>query len=145
MRAWPAVTAAVVLTVQSLSASPARPSNVSPAEKQLKRPALSLRATPNVAFSPATVHFYADLRGGPDDFQAFYCPTVEWDWGDGTTSDTTADCDPYVSGKTAITRHYSEDRLFRGAGQFLVTLRLKHGDKVLTEAGTTVVLRGGWF
>jgi hypothetical protein len=54
-----------------------------------KRPKLTLTARPPIAMSPARVSLTAELAGGPDDLEDFYCPTVEWDWGDGTSSETT--------------------------------------------------------
>ena len=58
-----------------------------------KRPKLSLTARPPIAMSPARVSLTAELAGGPDDLEEFYCPTIEWDWGDGTSSETSSDCD----------------------------------------------------
>ena len=71
-----------------------------------ERPSLSLRASPATAFSPVEVLFFGDLTGGPDDYEEFYCATVEWDWGDGTRSSTTADCEPYEPDKSQIRRRY---------------------------------------
>ena len=51
-----------------------------------KKPSLSLRGTPLMGFSPLRVRVAVDVRGGSDDYADFYCATIEWDWGDGTTS-----------------------------------------------------------
>src|SRR5690242_5108290 len=48
-----------------------------------KRPSLALKATPQVAFAPAKVVVRAEVKGGPDDFEDFYCAAVEWVWDDG--------------------------------------------------------------
>ena len=47
-----------------------------------KKPSLSLRATPPVGFSPLRVRLVVDVKGGADDYADFYCPSIEWDWGD---------------------------------------------------------------
>ena len=48
------------------------------------RPKVILRATPVIAMAPARVVFMAELTGGANDFEEFYCGAVEWEWGDGT-------------------------------------------------------------
>jgi len=65
-----------------------------------RRPKLTLRADPTVGFSPSKVRLTADLVGGDNDFSEFYCPTVEWDWDDGTHSEFASDCEPYEPGKS---------------------------------------------
>ena len=52
---------------------------------QDKRPSLKLSARPALGMSPARVVLTADLNGGPNDAEDYYCPSIEWDWGDGTT------------------------------------------------------------
>src|SRR5690606_38538270 len=67
-----------------------------------ERPEIVLRASPNLAFSPARVSLRAELRGGADDFEEYYCTTVEWIWGDGTSSEASMDCEPYEPGRSEI-------------------------------------------
>ena len=43
------------------------------------RPKFSLKAQPNVGIAPARVVLTAELSGGANDFQEYYCPTVLWD------------------------------------------------------------------
>src|SRR5919201_3533261 len=88
---------------------------------QDKRPRLKLTARPPMGMSPARVVLTADLNGGPNDAEDFYCPTIEWDWGDGTTSESTSDCEPYEPGKSEIRRRFTIDHVFR-AGNFRVAL-----------------------
>ena len=66
---------------------------------QNKKPSISLRATPPVGFSPLRVVVTAEVKGGANDYEEFYCASVEWDWGDDTKSETKADCDPYEAGQ----------------------------------------------
>src|ERR1700687_6438798 len=47
-----------------------------------KRPKLTLTARPPIGMSPARIAITAELVGGPNDLEDFYCPTIEWDWGD---------------------------------------------------------------
>jgi hypothetical protein len=107
------------------------------------RPSIVLRAAPMVAFSPARVSVRAELRGGADDFEQYYCSGVEWDWGDGTISETTTDCDPYEPGKSEIRRYYSGTHTFTTGGRFQVRFKLKQGDKVVGTGTTAVQVRGG--
>lgn len=108
-----------------------------------KKPALSLRAAPLITFSPARIHLIAELRGGPDDYEEMYCPSVEWDWGDGTRSESSPDCDPYEKGVSEITRRYSTDHTFEFSGRYRVQLRLKRNSKTVASASTTIQIRPG--
>jgi catalase (peroxidase I) len=110
-------------------------------KKDVKRPALSVRASPMMAFAPARLFLSADLRGGPNDYEEYYCPTVEWDWDDGTVSQSTVDCDPYEAGKSEIKRRYSIEHIYRIGGNYKVEIRLKRKDKVLAVSSVTVQIR----
>ena len=108
-----------------------------------KKPSLSLKATPPAGFAPLRVHLVVDVRGGPNDFADFYCPTVQWDWDDGTISENSEDCDPYEAGKSTIKRRYIADHTFRLSGDYRLTFRLKQKDKVISSATTTLTIRPG--
>jgi hypothetical protein len=112
-------------------------------DEKAKKPTLSVRASPAVSFSPARVRAVAELKGGPDDYQALYCAAVEWDWGDLTQSEEAADCEPYQEGVSQITRRFSAEHVYRTAGRFRVQIRLKRNNKVLVGANTTVQVRPG--
>jgi hypothetical protein len=86
------------------------------AAPQAKKPSISLRANPASGFSPLRVVATAEVKGGPNDYEDFYCASVEWDWGDGTKSETKADCDPYEAGKSEITRRFVQEHTFRSSG-----------------------------
>jgi len=66
------------------------------------RPKISLHATPVIAMAPARVVLTAELNGGANDFEEYYCGAVEWEWGDGTKSESSSDCAPYEPGKSEI-------------------------------------------
>lgn len=108
-----------------------------------KRPKLTLKAQPPVTISPARVVLTAELVGGANDYEDFYCPTVAWDWGDGTTSESTLDCQPYEAGKSEIKRRFTIDHRFRGQGSRLVSIRLKRNDKVVATASVTIQVQPG--
>jgi len=112
-------------------------------EPQTGRPRINLRARPNVAVSPARIVVTAELVGGANDFEEYYCPTIEWDWGDETRSESSIDCDPYDAGASEIRRRYTVEHQFRRAGTYKVFLRLKQRDREVGVASTTVTIRPG--
>ncbi len=77
-----------------------------PKADQNKKPSISLRANPPVGFSPLRVVVTAEIKGGANDYEDFYCASVEWEWGDDTKSESKADCDPYEAGKSEIKRRF---------------------------------------
>ena len=83
-------------TVAALAAALVAVVHLSAAQRDAadKKPSLSLKATPPAGFAPLRVHLVVDVRGGPNDYADFYCPTVQWDWDYGTISENSADCDP---------------------------------------------------
>ena len=109
------------------------------------RPELSLRASPRVGFAPADILFVAELRGGADDWEEFYCTSVEWDWDDDTRSESTPDCDPYEAGTSRIRRRFSMRHRFEYGGRYEVRFRLLRRDDPVAAARTIVELRGGRF
>ena len=84
-----------------------------------------------------------DVRNGDDDFPDFYCPTVEWDWGDGTVSANAEDCDPYEAGKSVIKRRFSTEHTFRLPGAYRVAFRLKQSSRVVGMSSVNVQVRAG--
>ena len=108
-----------------------------------KKPSLSLKASPSVSFAPARIVVLDELKGGADDAEEFYYPTVEWEWGDGTVSTAEADCNPYEAGKSQIKRRYTVEHQFRNPGGFKISLRLKKGTKVAAVANAVVQVRAG--
>ena len=107
-----------------------------------KRPKVSLKATPVISMSPARIVLTAEITGGPNDFEDFYCPTVQWEWGDGTESEFTNDCAPYEAGKTEIKRRFTVEHVFR-AGAYRVMFRLKRHDKAVGFATVNIQVRPG--
>jgi hypothetical protein len=138
--------AAAVLTMAVLISAPAwglQREDGAGRESGDRKPSLSLRATPPVGFTPLRVHLAAELRGGADDFADLYCPTYEWDWGDGTKSENTEDCQPYEAGKSQIRRRIGVYHTYREPGGFKVSLRLKQRTRVISSSSVVVQVRAG--
>ena len=104
------------------------------------RPRLDLRASPRSAISPVYVLVVAELKGG-DDLEEFYCPGLEWNWGDGTRSLYEADCPPFEPG-TSLERRFSARHAFREAGEFDVQVRLRRADRSVATATVHVSVQG---
>lgn len=111
-------------------------------EGDARRPKLSLKAQPLISVSPSRIVLTAELTGGAKDYEEYYCPTVEWEWGDGTQSESTYDCAPYESGKTEIRRRFTVEHVFR-AGSHHVIFRLKRRAKTLATATTNLQVQAG--
>jgi hypothetical protein len=108
------------------------------------KPSLSIRATPISGFAPMKVSVSVAVQGGPDDYQAFYCPSIEWDWDDGTKSQEKVDCDPYEAGKSSIRRNYrAEHRYEFGGTEFRLQFRLKQKNKTVASTSTTIRVQPG--
>lgn len=108
-----------------------------------KKPSINVRANPQAGFSPLRVVVSAELKGGANDYQDFYCPSIEWTWGDDTRTETSADCEPFVPGKSEIQRRYIVSRTFQTFGDYRVEFRLKQKDKVVGFGSTTVQVKPG--
>ena len=108
-----------------------------------KKPSLSFKANPPIGFSPLRVRVAVDIRGGPDDHADFYCPNIQWDWGDDVVSERSEDCDPYQSGKSTIVRHYAADHIYRQAGAYTIVFRLKQKSRVIASGSGNVQVRPG--
>jgi hypothetical protein len=105
------------------------------------KPELSLRASPSIAFSPAEIYFVVELKGGADDYEEYYCAGAEWHWGDGTKSESSADCDPYEPGRSTIERRFVARHRYTMEGSFRVRFRLMQKEDSVAGIGTTVIVR----
>jgi hypothetical protein len=138
---WSGVTC-LLLTV-ALTADAQKPDKESKdRDPETRRPKVTLKAQPVVSMSPARVVLTAELQGGANDYEEFYCPSVEWDWGDGTHSESTLDCEPYEAGKSEIKRRFTVEHIFR-AGAYKVMFRLKRRDRSLAAATVNIQVRPG--
>jgi hypothetical protein len=112
-------------------------------KKDAKKPSLSLKVTPSIVFSPARISVTAELKGGLDDNPDLYCPSVEWDWGDGTRSESNADCEPFEAGKSTVQRRFTQTHTYDISGNYRVLLRLKRGSKVLLGGNVSLQVKPG--
>lgn len=135
--------AAAGLAAVAVLSGPAWGSQRDGDEQADRKPSLSLRATPPLGFTPLRVRIAAELRGGAEDYADFYCPTIEWDWGDGTKSENTEDCEPYEAGRSTIRRRFGVDHVYREPGGFRIQLRLKQKTRVVATTSVTIQVRGG--
>jgi hypothetical protein len=136
------ITSAMLAGAVAVAARPQDKGSRDKEKDQDKRPRLTLTARPPLGMAPQKVSLTAELIGGPNDAEDFYCPSIEWDWGDGTMSESTVDCEPYEPGKSEIKRRWTVDHVFR-AGYYHVVLRLKKRDKAITQATVIVEVRPG--
>ena len=131
--------------VSSLSAQKNDKNKDSKNQANADRPKLLLRAQPSVAIAPARVILTAELSGGANDYQDFYCPTIRWEWGDLSSSEAVSDCAPYEAGKTEIKRRFTVEHMFDHAGSYKVYFRMKHGSKEIAATSTTVKVQPGAY
>jgi hypothetical protein len=131
-----ALAAALLLTLPAVASAGGKDK-----EKQ-KKPALTLRATPRFGFSPLGVFFTAELSGG-DDVEQYYCPEIEWEWGDGDKSSKESDCAPFEAGKTKIQRRFTERHEYQWSGSYPVVVRLKRSDHTIAKADINLTVRPG--
>lgn len=112
-------------------------------QPETKKPSLSLRVTPPIGFTPLRVRVVAEARDGSDDYADFYCAGVEWEWGDGTISESASDCEPYEAGKSTIRRLFSSDHIYRQAGEYRVIFKLKQKTRHVATVSSNVEVRSG--
>jgi hypothetical protein len=113
-------------------------SPAAPGDARGRKPRLDLRLTPRVAFSPVSVVAIAELNGG-DDLEDFYCPALEWEWGDGARSEYEADCAPFDS-KESFDRRFFGHHDYRIAGDYSVKLTLRRSQRAIAAVTNTVTI-----
>ena len=118
------LTFVVVCVVLSIAAS-------NKDRKDNGRAILSLRATPAMAFAPARITLSAQLKGDVGDKEDLYCPTVEWDWGDGTISQSSNDCEPFQPNKSDIQKSFTTQHVYKTGGEFEVRILLKKAERIV--------------
>jgi hypothetical protein len=145
MRQMPQLHRVVILSAAGLFAAGAvLLAQTDPKPKtEAKRPQISLKATPATGVVPVKILGIAELKGGDDDFAEYYCPAIEWNWDDGTVSESSNDCEPYEAGKSQIKRKYSVTHSYKQGGQYRITFKLKQKQKTVAGANTVVQLLGG--
>ncbi len=103
------------------------------------RPRLALRAAPRIGIVPASILFTAELVGG-EAVEEFYCPGVEWNWGDGETSFHEADCPPFGPG-VEFNRRFSARHFYRQSGSFEVRLTLRRSGRAVAASRASIMVQ----
>lgn len=137
------LTTAACLALAAGSVVSAQQKNDKDAKPDNPRPRITLSARPPVGTAPQRIVLTAELVGGADDFEEYYCPTIEWDWGDDTRSESTTDCEPYEAGKSQIRRRFTVEHVFRRSGAFKVFFRLKRQNKAVGNQSVNIHIRPG--
>lgn len=137
-----AFAAALLATTTMVAAGSQKADKDSKDNADAQRPKLALKAQPVISMAPSRVVLTAELTGGANDFEEYYCATVSWEWGDGTRSESTADCAPYEPGKSEIKRRFTVEHVFR-SGNYRVNFHLKRRDKTVGMASVTIQVRPG--
>ena len=140
--AWAGAASLIVAIALAASASAQKADKESKDNPDNKRPQIKLKAQPVISMAPARVVLTAELVGGANDFEDFYCAAVEWEWGDGTKSESSSDCAPYEPGKSEIKRRFTVEHVFR-AGVYRVMFHLKRHDKAVGNATIQIQVRPG--
>jgi hypothetical protein len=105
----------------------------------VRSPRLNLRATPRLALTaPVSVLLTAELVGG-DEASDFYCPALDWEWGDGSRSVRESDCPPQETG-AAFERRFTAEHLYRGSGTYNVKVTLRRVSRPIAVASATVTV-----
>jgi hypothetical protein len=137
------VLAASLVFVIALATAPAGQKSDKAKAPDPKRPKINLKARPDVGIAPVKIVFTAELSGGSDDFEEYYCPTTVWEWGDGTVSESSVDCPPYEAGKSQIKRRDTAEHTYKKSGRIRVYVSLKHRDKEVAAAGVNITVQPG--
>jgi hypothetical protein len=140
--AWTGAASLVLAIALVTSASAQKADKDSKDNPDSKRPKITLKAQPVISMAPSRVVLTAELVGGANDFEDFYCAAVEWEWGDGTKSESSTDCAPYESGKSEIKRRFTVEHVFR-MGAYRVMFHLKRHAKSVGMATVSIQVRPG--
>jgi len=99
------------------------------------KPHGSLRVNPRMGHAPVDV-LAIMLIVNPG--QLLYCSDLTWDWGNGTRSFHSADCDP----TEAIPVRWVESRrhVYGVPGEYIITVSLSKSGRVITQLRTNILL-----
>src|SRR5213082_2587825 len=75
--AWAGAVSLVLAATLAVSAAAQKADKDAKDNPDNRRPKVTLKAQPVIAMAPARVVLTAELNGGANDFEEFYCPTVE--------------------------------------------------------------------
>ncbi len=136
-------TAACMAFVIATSSVPAGQKEGGDKTPEARRPKVKLKARPDAGIAPMRVVLTAELEGGSNDFEQYYCPTVVWEWGDGSASEMSSDCEPYKPGESQIKRRYTIEHTYKRSGRIRVYFSMRHRDKETVAIGVNIVVQPG--
>jgi hypothetical protein len=140
--AWAGAASLLMAATLAITASAQKSKDKDSKDNADPRPQVKLHAQPVIAMAPARVVLTAELVGGANDFEEYYCTGGEWEWGDGTKSESSSDCAPYEPGKSEIKRRFTVEHVFR-AGVYRVMFHLKRQNKAVGNATVQIQIRPG--
>ncbi|NPV06750.1 MAG: VWA domain-containing protein [Anaerolineae bacterium] len=79
---------------------------------------VELEAQPTAGPAPLAVQFLGRLVGGPDDNREFYCPSLAWDFGDGTSQFIQPECPEPPEGKWPVQREFRTEHEYSQPGTY---------------------------
>jgi hypothetical protein len=89
----------------------------------------------------ATIRFRLSVKDGGD--EDFYCPRLEWEWEDLTTSTEESDCPPFAEAqKEDHERSWTKARQFWEPGSHTIKVRLYKGDRLIRTVESKVEVNG---
>jgi len=109
-------------------------------DKAGKPVAVDLRALPRVAAAPVTVTFNVEMSRA---LSAEPCLTLEWEWGDGTSSVQENACDtdePSPAGEGTGARHFTATHEYLQQGRPRVALTVAREGRTLGHASVPLII-----
>lgn len=117
------------------------------AGKPADKPQVELKPSPQMAFlsvgprASATIRFRLSVKDGGD--ESYYCPRVEWEWEDQTSSTEESDCPAFEAAQPSDhERSWTRSHQFREPGSHTIKVRLYKGDRMIRTIDTKVEIRG---
>lgn len=92
------------------------------------KPRIELRVTPYTGFEPVEVTATVFIENAGE---KFYCPELEFDWGTGSLSFESSDCDPYENAENPNALTIYSRKYVYGAGEHVVTVTLSRSGRKL--------------
>ena len=114
---------------------PSQLKNFNEEKKSKSKPHLTISVVPRVLHPMTYISAVVKIKGGPIS-EDFYCQTITWDWGDGTISSTSEDCEPFEEGQQVRTL-FTKIHQYSSPGEYKIIFTLgKH------SVSTTVNVSG---
>lgn len=108
-------------------------------------PSLAVSAHPRMAFGPLRAILMAKVEGieggvGGALAESLYCPTIAWDFGDGSRAVHTGDCAPWEPG-ARLERVFTAEHCYRESGDFIITVTMLQGSRTVLQSSGVITVR----